>query len=149
MERERVLQILKTLADGTDPTTGERFPAGSPYQQPDVIRTLFWAVRELEQPLSPKEQAKAPAKATVEAKLAPARLRRNPNAGKPWSMEEDARLEKAFEAGKTPEQLASDHQRSRIAIEARLAKMGKMEAPAHLPSKSKAPRVESPAALYA
>jgi hypothetical protein len=30
MERDKALGILKTLADGIDPNTGERFPAGSP-----------------------------------------------------------------------------------------------------------------------
>lgn len=33
MENEQACQILKALADGVDPFTGERFPSGSPYQQ--------------------------------------------------------------------------------------------------------------------
>ncbi|MSQ60608.1 MAG: hypothetical protein EXR36_13445 [Betaproteobacteria bacterium] len=148
MERERVLQILKTLADGTDPGSGERFPANSPYQQPDVIRSLFWTVRELERH-SGNTPAKASATSEVSVEAAPTKLRRNPNAGKPWSAEEDARLTTAFDAGRTAEQLASDHKRSRIAIEARLAKFGKMAAPAYLPSRSKPPLAESPMALYA
>lgn len=52
------------------------------------------------------------------------------NAGKPWSTEEDERLVAEFDAGETIAALATDHGRSRIAIEARLAKFGKVPMPA-------------------
>jgi hypothetical protein len=52
------------------------------------------------------------------------------NAGKPWSKEEDEGLVAGFEAGQTIAALAADHGRSRIAIEARLARFGKVPMPA-------------------
>jgi hypothetical protein len=42
MEQDRA-RVLK-LADGGS-ATGEQFFADSPYQHPDIIRALFWAVR--------------------------------------------------------------------------------------------------------
>jgi hypothetical protein len=117
MEQESALAILKALSDGLDPATGEPFPASSPYQQPDVIRALYWAVHALQAPVHPQRQAAPrPEGAPV-------------NAGRPWSEEEDARLGQAFDAGTPVEQLAQAHQRSRWAIEARLVRLGKIAAP--------------------
>jgi len=44
----RHLEILQALAAGTDPITGEVFPADSPYNQPEIIRALFFAISQLE-----------------------------------------------------------------------------------------------------
>ena len=117
MEQDRALEILKALADGVDPVTGEQFSADSPYQHPDIIRALFWAVHTLSGPARPQKQA-AP-----RAEGAPA------NAGKSWTEEEDLQLGQAFDAGKPIEQLATEHRRSRWAIEARLVKLGKIPEP--------------------
>jgi hypothetical protein len=117
MEQDRALAILRTLSDGVDPATGETFPAGSPYQQPDVIRALYWAVQALQTPARSQRQA------------APRAQGSPTNAGRPWSDEEDARLAQAFDAGTPPDQLAQVHQRSRWAIEARLVRLGKIAAP--------------------
>ena len=117
MEQDKALAILKTLADGVDPATGEQFSADSPYQHPDIIRALYWAVQALSGPARPQRQA-AP-----RAEGAPT------NAGKTWSEEEDLRLGQAFDAGKPIEQLAAEHRRSRWAIEARLVKLGKISEP--------------------
>jgi hypothetical protein len=123
MERDRTLQILKTLADGIDPATGEQFPGNSSYQHPETVRALYSAIRILESGASPAPAAVEP------RKPGPA------NAGRPWSQEEDLRLGKAFDSGKTIDELADAHQRSRVAIEARLAKLGRIEAPPNLPSR--------------
>src|SRR5882724_11922729 len=80
MEREKTIEILKALAEGIDPGTGEQFPAGSTYQHPDTVRALFAAIRGLENP-TPR-----PAKTDAPQKPAPE------NAGRPWSQEEDSRL---------------------------------------------------------
>lgn len=117
MEQDRALSILKTLANGVDPATGEEFSSDSPYQHPDTIRALFWAVQQLETPARPQKQAAPRPEGT------PA------NAGRPWSEEEDGQLGKAFDAGKTIEQLAEVHKRSRFAVEARLVRLGKIAAP--------------------
>ena len=66
MEQDRALSILKTLADGVDPVTGEQFSADSPYQHPDIIRALFWAVHTLSGPArAPKQAAPRPEAAPV------------------------------------------------------------------------------------
>lgn len=46
-DKNRHLEILQALAAGTDPVTGEIFPADSPYNQPEIIRALFFALDEL------------------------------------------------------------------------------------------------------
>ena len=119
MEKADALKILQQLADGTDPQTGQPFRADSPYQHPDTVRALFVAVRALETPPAAKSRA-----ATSEN--APQ------NAGKPWSDHEDKTLAAAFDAGGKIPELATIHQRSRFAIEARLAKLGKIEPPTNL-----------------
>jgi hypothetical protein len=114
MERDNAAKILQTLADGIDPATGEPFPASSPYQRADIVRALYIAVQALGTP--PRTKASVPQdKPGLE------------NAGRPWSQEEDARLGRAFDAGKSIEILAEEHKRSRFAIEARLVKLGRIE----------------------
>lgn len=48
MDAERALKILKPLAEGIDPFTGEILPSESLYQNPQVIRSLFVATTALE-----------------------------------------------------------------------------------------------------
>jgi hypothetical protein len=120
MERDNAAKILQILADGVDPATGEPFPASSPYQRADVVRALFVAVQALGN--APRGKASAPQDKPGLA-----------NAGRPWSQEEDARLGRAFDSGKTVEMLAEEHMRSRFAIEARLVKLGRIEEPTTAP----------------
>ena len=119
MEKADALKILQQLADGIDPQTSQPFRADSPYQHPDTVRALFVAVRALEAPPAAKPRAAASENAPQ-------------NSGKPWSDDEDKALAAAFDAGRKIPELATQHQRSRFAIEARLAKLGKIEPPANL-----------------
>ena len=120
MEREAALKIIQLLANGTDPHTGEVFRADSPYQHPDTVRALFFAVRALDGPSAPaKPRAAGNEKAPQ-------------NAGKPWSSDEDQALAAAFDAGTQIPELAARHQRSRFSIEVRLAKLGKIAPPANM-----------------
>ena len=41
MDIIRATEIVRTLADAVDPTTGELLPADSVYNSPDVIRALL------------------------------------------------------------------------------------------------------------
>ena len=41
-DNNRYLEMLQALAAGTDPVIGEIFPADSPYNQPEIIRALFF-----------------------------------------------------------------------------------------------------------
>jgi len=123
MEREQTLRILNALANGVHPATGEKFAADSPYQHPDTVRALFEAMRAVEGCGLPAVAAPAP---VTERKPAPAQT----GSGSRWSVEEEQRLVSAFDAGRTVDELARAHGRSRAGIEARLVKLGKMDASA-------------------
>jgi len=118
MEKEQTLKILNALANGVHPATGEKFAADGPYQHPDTVRALFAAMRAVEG---------GPA-----ATPAPERRPALPQSGSGsrWSTEEEQRLASAFDAGKSVDELARAHTRSRAAIEARLVRLGKMDASA-------------------
>jgi hypothetical protein len=132
MDQDKALRILKALAEGIDPQSGKVFSPDSPYQQADVVRALYTAMGVLK--AGPAETAKT---------------RATPgNAGKPWTQEEDERLLRAFDSGQTLEALAQSHGRSRLGIEVRLAKFGKISAPTKaLPSAR--PQVREPERAYA
>jgi hypothetical protein len=110
MDTAKSLEIIRALANGVDPHTGEEFSANSPYQHPQIIRALFVAIHALER-----------------VKKAGDRQRQPPdNAGKAWADEEDHRLVSAFDSGKTTKQLAEEHQRTEGSIRSRLVKHGKI-----------------------
>lgn len=122
MNHDRARELITALANGIDPLTGEAFPADSQYQHPDVVRALFHALRQLErQPAAEQSVDKAEKKRTRTGGPA--------NAGKAWSTEEDAQLLQAFDSGTTIPALVQIHARSHVAIEARLAKHGRMAMP--------------------
>ena len=125
MEKAAAFKILQQLADGIDPHTGQVFGADSPYQHPDTVRALFVAVRAL-------DASSAPAAPAPKQRAAAAAENSPSNSGKPWSDDEDKALAAAFDAGKKILDLATAHQRSRFAIEVRLAKLGKIEQPANM-----------------
>ena len=116
MEREQALKVLNALANGVHPATGEVFAADSPYQHPDTVRALFEAVRALAEPAP---SARSDRRADMPA-----------NTFVRWSPEEEERLAAEFDAGRTTAELAKLHDRSRAAIEARLLKLGKIDASA-------------------
>ena len=109
METTRALEILKKLADGADPATGQVFPPNSPYQQADVTRALFVAVQTLQRPGFGQRRPDLPE-----------------NVGKAWSPEEDQQLAAEFDRGLKAEQLAAAHKRTKLAVTARLEKLGKI-----------------------
>jgi hypothetical protein len=117
MEREHALKILNALANGVHPATGEMFAADSPYQHPDTVRALFEAMRTMEGGAAKTTNAERKAGGDVPA-----------NTFVRWSLEEELRLAAGFDAGKSTAELARLHNRSRAAIEARLLKMGKIDA---------------------
>lgn len=120
MEKQTALHIVQTLAQGIDPHSGEIFLADSPYQHPDTVRALFEAAHALTGSPTPRARAASQQSAPN-------------NAGKPWTADEDHVLAERFDAGRTLPELASEHGRTRAAIQARLVKLGKIEAPPELP----------------
>lgn len=111
MDTDMSLEIIRALANGVDPHTGDEYTADSPYQHPQTIRALFMAIQALER-----------------TKKSDNRQRRLPcNAGKAWADEEDDRLVAAFDSGKSTKQIAEAHQRTEGAIRSRLVKHGKIQ----------------------
>jgi hypothetical protein len=112
MQLEAALPIVRALADGVNPFTGEAYPDQSPYAEPRALRALYSAIdlmsRELE-----REKRKA---------MLPA------NFGKPWSEGEDRALVVAFDAGTPLMDIARKHARTHGSIRLRLEKLGKIEA---------------------
>ena len=134
MESTQALKLLTALSNGINPITAEAFPAESPYQHPDIVRALFHAVRALEEGRTAAGQsANQLANDRVSANVTadPSRTANRPGkAGKPWSQPEDDELLAAYDAGQTIEALAQAHQRSRLGVEARLARYGRVPMPA-------------------
>ena len=105
MDIVRATEIVRTLADGVDPTTGEVLPAESVYNSPEIIRALFTLLEYIN-----KDTAKDPLR----------------NAGKPWTEEDEEILTRMFEHGRTRKEICNYFKRSPGAIASRLVKLGKI-----------------------
>jgi hypothetical protein len=112
MDAQQALAIVRSLANGVDPESGEVFPPESTYQRPQVVRALYEAAHALEKhERFERRRAQMPAKT-----------------GEQWLEEEDRKLLAAFDAGRALHELAAAHQRSMGAIRARLLKYGRINA---------------------
>ena len=111
MQLEAALPIVRALADGVNPVTGEAYPEHSPYAEPRALRALYSAVdlmqREVERE---KRRERLPA-----------------NFGKAWTQAEDQVLVAEFEAQVPMAELARRHARTQSSIRLRLEKLGKIE----------------------
>jgi hypothetical protein len=115
MEAERAADILRALADGVDPFTGEVLDDRSPLQNPECVRALFAAIETLEGRSSDRSKRAG-------------RNRDLPDrAGEPWDGREDGELIERFDTGWNIADLAKHHQPTRGAIRARLVRLGKLE----------------------
>jgi hypothetical protein len=112
MNQAEALGIVRSLANGVDPASGEVFAPDSPYQRADTVRALFQAVEALER----SEQFER------------RKQQLPPKAGAPWSEEEDRKLLASFDSGRGLVELASSHQRTQTGIRARLVKYGRLAA---------------------
>lgn len=80
MEQEKAYSIIEALANGIDPCTGEHFPNDSPYNSPEVIRALFYVLRN--------EPAQKKQKKSLEERQQENLLKGLPkNYGLPWTEE--------------------------------------------------------------
>jgi len=112
MEQAQALAIVKSLANGVDPESGEVFPVESAYQRPNVVRALYRAAEALEkQSQVERRKQQLPAKT-----------------GEPWTEDEDRKLLAAFDAGHALGDLAVAHQRTQTGVRARLVKYGRLAA---------------------
>jgi hypothetical protein len=113
MDREQVIAVVESLANGTDPNTGARIPHDT-FHSADTIRALFAAGTLL----------KADAATAVRRRAGSTKLT---SAGTPWSTEEDERLCQEFDTKMTVGQIALQHGRSSGAITSRLVKLGRID----------------------
>lgn len=60
MEHGRAKEIIRRLADGRDPATGDLFPPNSPYQQADTVRALYVALGGLSSAPSTSRRVRTP-----------------------------------------------------------------------------------------
>jgi len=112
VEVSKALEIVRALADGTDPYTGEVYPAESPEQNAETVRALFTAIDALER--AERREKRKRRKGLPE------------RAGQPWDNEEDSVLIKRFEEDVGVKEMAVEHKRTEWAIRSRLEKLGKI-----------------------
>lgn len=110
MQIETALPIVKALADGVNPVTGEPYPEDSPYAEPRALRALFCAVDHLQREVEKERR----------------RERLPANFGKPWNEGEDQAIASAFDAGVALADMARKHARTQGSIRLRLEKLGKL-----------------------
>lgn len=109
MELNESRNIVKTLAQGVHPTTGEVFPPESPYNDPEVIRALFSILECV-------KQARKPRMSLEERRRQNLELGRPGNCGLPWTDDDRAAVKSGFSDGTTIEKLAARLERSSAAI---------------------------------
>lgn len=119
MDRQQVITVLESLANGIDPASGSPIPLDA-FHSADTVRALFTASSLLKSARTPNTKFAA--------------------AGAPWTKEEDEQLCREFDASMTPAQIALKHGRSSGAITSRLAKLGKID-PATVKSRDRGARV--------
>jgi hypothetical protein len=111
MQLDAALPIVRALADGVNPVTGEAYPEESPYAEPRTLRALFSAVDLMQKEVErEKRRERLPA-----------------NFGKPWSEGEDRTLTAEFDNGVGMSEMARRHARTQSSIRLRLEKLGKIE----------------------
>lgn len=111
MQLEAALPIVRALADGINPVTGELYPDQSPYAEPRALRALYSAVDLMQKEIDrEKKRERLPA-----------------NFGKPWTTGEDEAITAEFDSGLALPEIARKHQRTHSSIRLRLEKLGKIE----------------------
>lgn len=111
MDIDQAKELIQRLADGVDPTTGERFPPSSVYQQADTVRALHLALEGLDRLKRVKERVHSGP----------------PNAGRPWTKDEETKMLQQFDAKVDVKLIAQEMNRTTGAIWARLEKIGRIQ----------------------
>lgn len=111
VEIHQATEIIRKLADGVDPVTGERFPSDSAYQNADTVRALHLALEGLDRMKRHKDRVHSGP----------------PNAGRPWTKDEETRMLQQFDAKIDVKLIAKEMNRTAGAIWARLEKVGRIQ----------------------
>lgn len=112
MENRDALNILRNIAKGIDPFTGELLSENGIFRNPQTVLALKCVISTIE----PKQVDENESQKTLS------------NAGKFWSPREDKVLCARYDAGTSIIDLAAKHGRTHGAITIRLVKLGKVQA---------------------
>ncbi|MFZ0815726.1 MAG: SANT/Myb-like DNA-binding domain-containing protein [Candidatus Sulfotelmatobacter sp.] len=115
MENSETLRIVRALADGVNPVTGETLAAESVFQQPQTIRALERAAAALETCSDTQDKNSLPEIEHI----------RLVDPTQPWGAEEDERLYMEFYRSIDFEIIAQRLGRSKNAVISRLMKLAK------------------------
>ena len=110
MEIDRAQEIVRLLANGIDPTTGENFADDSPYNSPDIVRALFTVLNHVKHPSKSSAAESRPT-----------------NAGRPWTEQLRQEVAELFRQGKSIAELAQHFGRTRGAIKSELMRQGVLD----------------------
>jgi hypothetical protein len=114
------IEILKCLANGIDPETGEEIPKDSIAHRPETIRALY----KLADELSSKQLGSKKKLSDEERIQKNIELGRPPRSHFPWTDQERAELDSLFKSGYSVEDLSTKFQRTSVAVAIQLEKMG-------------------------
>ena len=112
MDQAQALAVVRSLANGVDPESGEVFPPESAYQRPQVVRALYEAAAALER-IERFERRKA---------------QLPPKTGEPWTRGRGPQAPRRVRRGAGAADLAAAHERTMGAVRARLLKYGRINA---------------------
>src|ERR1043166_4800149 len=96
MDAAQALTVVRSLANGVDPESGEVFPPESAYQRAQVVRALYEAASAL-QSIERFERRKSQLPQKT---------------GATWTDAEDGKLLAAFDAARALQELAAAHERT-------------------------------------
>jgi RNA polymerase-binding transcription factor DksA len=120
MNNNDALQIMRALADGISPDSGEPLSNDSIFQSTKITRALFASISALEHKIRTDTR----------------RQNLPSNAGNPWKENEEKLMVEEFDKGESVTEIAKRHGRTRGAIQSRLLKLGKLEIIPDIESKS-------------
>lgn len=122
MDLQAARAIVKTLANGIHPTTGQAFSQTSPYNDPEVIRALFVVCQFVRRASREPETVEEKQQANVD-------LGRPKNYGLRWSAEDREKVASKFKTGSSIADIASELERSQGSIHGELVRQGLVEPP--------------------
>lgn len=114
MTSERAREILRCMANGVDPITGEILEADHLCNSPEVIRAIFAAI----QAMSGSEETNASTNDRKDGKL---------NAGRKWTQEDLDELKRMHQNGEPMEQICARLQRNERSVLKQLTRLGLRE----------------------
>ncbi len=117
MDIKEATEILDILANGVEPSSGNKISADSPYNSPDVIRALYTCINYIKRP--PKRHRKS----VKEKQLENIKKGLPRNSGMLWTDDLKITLVNQFKSGIQPNELSHKFERTRGAIISELRKL--------------------------